>query len=466
MQIPLTVALTTYNRSHYLKQALTAILEQTYGDFEILVLDNGSTDDTPEVVLSFKDERLRYVRNAPGYTSTFNSLSAQWISLGERLLITHDDDIMERDMLERQMALIRARPELTAVWTNKSIIDAQGQVLQPWLTPPGEDRIFERGEYIARAAEENLWHPPSSLIFFPRLLMSTARLRTQYRTSPDRRQTPRTLGSGDIIRPAMMNLHGPVAFLNAPLLRYRQHGVQETHNVHVAQGALHSFQTLRKLVRKTSYRSEYEPLFDAHIARFKAQDQVIRVHAGQLPTALVARLSALLKQGAQGLVGNPRAAYPLLPLLVLLQQVAEPATARQLLELLQPPAADAPRWVRGLYRWALQRVAGENLFASLAPDSKIVILGSVLVAAALIHEAREAGHHVLCCLDANITRQGNTWLGVPIVAHAWLSEAPRSIDLIVLSSERDHEDELQENLRRFDPLTPIVSWKTLAQGGL
>ncbi|MEG1681111.1 MAG: glycosyltransferase family A protein, partial [Stenotrophomonas sp.] len=103
MTIPLTVALLTYNRPHYLQLALRAIIEQTYADFELLVMDNGSTDHTPEVVLGFKDDRLRYVRNAPGHPASFNGTSAILIARGKRLLVTHDDDIMEPYMLQRQM---------------------------------------------------------------------------------------------------------------------------------------------------------------------------------------------------------------------------------------------------------------------------------------------------------------------------------------------------------------------------
>ena len=190
--VPLTVALLTYNRAHYLRQSLEAIVDQTWGDFELLVLDNGSTDETPQVVLSFNDPRLRYVRNPPGSTARFNNMSALWLFRGERLLITHDDDIMEPDMLKRQMALIAAHPELTAVWTNKSIIDKHGKQVQAWFSAPGPDRIFARGEFIARAAVENLWHPPSSLIFSPRL-QSLKKLQQAYlaATPPSRiRQRP------------------------------------------------------------------------------------------------------------------------------------------------------------------------------------------------------------------------------------------------------------------------------------
>ncbi|TBU99965.1 glycosyltransferase family A protein [Stutzerimonas kirkiae] len=466
MTFPLTVALLTYNRSHYLRESLSAILEQTYRDFELLVLDNGSSDDTPHVVLGFQDERIRYIRNAPGGSPGFNAISAQWIARGERLLITHDDDIMEPDMLERQMALIAARPELTAVWTNKSIIDENGTQVQPWFTPPGADRIFERGEFIARAAEESLWYPPSSLIFVPRLLASTASLRQSYLLgTPALRQRKTTKGSSDLIPPALMNLKGPVAFLNAPLLRYRQHATQETHHVHVARAALYSFQALQRLVRKTSFREEYEPVFAAQIARFEAQDLVIDIDQPAFDRPMLKRLAGLLGKGAAGIAANPRAGQPLLPLIVLLIQGGARGAeeACKVLDGIEAPNAQAPRSIRSLYRWAGLRRDGGNLFAGLAPQARVVILGSVLVSALLVNEARAAGATVVCCLDSNVTRQGRTWLGVPIVAPSWLASCDEPVDLIVLSSERDHEQELEELIRRHDATTPIASWKGLVE---
>jgi len=460
MSIPLTVALLTYNRSHYLRQSLKAIMDQYYTEFELLVLDNGSTDDTADVVLSMRDDRLRYVRNPPGYTARFNGLSAMWIARGERLLVTHDDDIMEPDMLQRQMALIAAQPDLTAVWTNQSIIDEHGRMLQPYLQPPGPDRIYARGEYIARAAEERLWHPPSSLIFMPRLLPA-GNLRRAYVGAPGLRRRQAIDGSGDHILPATMNLHGAVAFINAPLLRYRQHGAQETHHVHLSQAVLHRFQTFRRFVRKTTYRDEYEPLFDAQVARYKAQDLVIRPAGAQLGKPALARLHALLERTAPGLRKNPRAGHALLPLVILLMQQGS-MLASATFDAIPLPAADAQRSVRALYHWASCRRNGGNLFAGHRPGSRIALLGSVMVSALLINEARQAGLEVVCCLDSNTTRQGLNWLGLDIHPPAWLAPRNDVVAQVVLSSERDHEEELGKLIHGHAPKMALACWKDLA----
>ena len=59
-----TVCLPTYNRAHYLREAIESVLSQTFQDFELLICDNASTDETSEVVKSFRDARIRYVRHS------------------------------------------------------------------------------------------------------------------------------------------------------------------------------------------------------------------------------------------------------------------------------------------------------------------------------------------------------------------------------------------------------------------
>lgn len=466
MTIPLTVALLTYNRPHYLQLALRAIIEQTYADFELLVMDNGSTDHTPEVVLGFKDDRLRYVRNAPGHPASFNGTSAILIARGKRLLVTHDDDIMEPDMLQRQMEMFDRHPQLAAIWTNQSTMDENGQRLLDHLAPPGPDRIYARGEYIAKAAEERHWHPPSSLIFTPELL-PLATLHKVYRGLPlGTGRRPLIEGSGDYIIPAQMNLKAPVAFLNTPLLRYRQHGGQETNHSDLTGAVLHGYMSLRRFVVRTDYKQQYTPVYDALIARYKAQKHVTGIVRAAFPAAALLRLQQMFEQGSKNLAANPRAGFQLLPLAILLEQHAQEGATSQLGRLLgSTPAPDETLQtsIHRLHRWAGQRCAGKNLFQQFAPGSRVVVLGSVLLSALLLQEARLAGVSIVCCLDSSVTRQGRDWLGTRIFAPSWLAGNDNPLTAIVLSSERDHEDELIHMLRRHDAETPIVSWKQLVE---
>ncbi len=57
----ISVIIPTYNRGHFLKEAINSVLHQTYSEFELIIVDDGSQDDTPKVVKSFKDRRIRYI---------------------------------------------------------------------------------------------------------------------------------------------------------------------------------------------------------------------------------------------------------------------------------------------------------------------------------------------------------------------------------------------------------------------
>lgn len=58
-----SVVIPTYNRAHLLGRAIQSVLNQTYHDFEIIVVDDGSTDNTEKVVKSFNDPRIHYIRH-------------------------------------------------------------------------------------------------------------------------------------------------------------------------------------------------------------------------------------------------------------------------------------------------------------------------------------------------------------------------------------------------------------------
>ena len=97
MRFKVTVAIPTYNRAHYLPEAIESVLAQTFQDFELLILDNASTDNTPELVKSFKDERIRYVRNQTNIGMFGNCNKALELARGEYVIIFHDDDIRKKN---------------------------------------------------------------------------------------------------------------------------------------------------------------------------------------------------------------------------------------------------------------------------------------------------------------------------------------------------------------------------------
>ena len=459
VRVPLTIALLTYNRSHYLRQAIAGIQAQTWQDFEFLILDNGSTDDTPEVVLSFDDPRIRYVRNPAGFTAYFNGISAIRIARGERIIVTHDDDVMQPTMIARQMATFDAHPGMTAVWTNTSTIDQDGITIQDYFTPPGNDRVYATGEFIARFPSENLWPLPSAMMFerakYPRRMLDT-----WYYDASRGKQQPVTHGGDDVLIPAMMNTFGPVAFLNEPLLKYRRHGIQDGNCTHLSLGILNTYRILRRFAGKLPNKDEIVPLMESHLARFTVQHEVIHRSAPQLPRNTREKLKKLFDKAQLTHPHDPMATIPLLPLRILLAQTGY---GTEVFEGLTAPGPEHPTSMHALFHWAKLRQAQKNLFAPLPEQTNIAILGSALVSALLINEARERGLNVLACIDSNITRQHTTMLGTPIHPPEWLKQQGDSVDYVILSSERDQDAYLHAFIHSLNKDAKTLSWKDLAQ---
>ena len=77
-----SVGIPTYNRSKLLRRALTGVVNQTLENIEIWVLDNASTDDTADVVASFCDERIHYLRNESNIGHSANATAALQAAYG------------------------------------------------------------------------------------------------------------------------------------------------------------------------------------------------------------------------------------------------------------------------------------------------------------------------------------------------------------------------------------------------
>ena len=101
-----TITVATYNRSRLLKRSLDSFKKQTFKDFEVLILDDCSTDDTQEVVQEYlKDERfkcIRFEKNLGFGTKTFYAAQKKGMFKGEYIFVTCDDDfVAEKDFLEK-----------------------------------------------------------------------------------------------------------------------------------------------------------------------------------------------------------------------------------------------------------------------------------------------------------------------------------------------------------------------------
>ena len=122
-----TVLMPVYNGEIYLAEAIESILNQTFADFEFLIIDDGSTDNTWGILSSYNDNRIRLTRN-PKNVGLIESLNnALTLAIGHYIARIDADDISLPKRLEKQKEFLDKNLEIALVGSWVEIIDRQGK---------------------------------------------------------------------------------------------------------------------------------------------------------------------------------------------------------------------------------------------------------------------------------------------------------------------------------------------------
>jgi glycosyltransferase involved in cell wall biosynthesis len=131
MELPLvSIVLPTYNGSKYISQSIESCLQQTYSNFELIIIDDCSTDNTPEIVHSFaqKDNRIKVIRNEKNKKLPLSLNTGFEIASGKYFTWTSDDNYYAPAALEEMIKVLDANNEYGLVYTNYTTIDDEGKV--------------------------------------------------------------------------------------------------------------------------------------------------------------------------------------------------------------------------------------------------------------------------------------------------------------------------------------------------
>lgn len=455
---PLTVALLTYNRLHYLQECIPAITNQTFGDFEFLILDNCSTDGTSDFILDLKDTRIRYIRNAPHTSVQFNCISAYHIASGHRVIATHDDDIMENDMLARQMDFLDRNQNTGLVWTTVSDIDHNSKNISKIKTPL-EDKLFEPGEYIKSFLRERIWPMPSGVMFTRKALPKQYINRYYGTTAQYRNRKPMDqAGTEDILFPAYINRKYSIGYIGTPLLKRRIHTNQFSHNAALSRPGIYLYKRLKEIANRIPNFENENFHFDTHMARFDIQEKITCTASSKIPTKYKVRIQIIFNQLKNNINTNPDACLAGLPI-ILLAHLLESDFDLNWLEKLD--ATGHTKSTQKLLTWA-KSYYKKNIIRRWPTQQRIILFGSALIAAIIILELKQANIEIVACIDSNITRQGQKLLGIPIHPPTWMMEHIKSNDFIMITSERDHEHYIEAViLNNLKESATIETWKNL-----
>ena len=105
-----SIVLPMFNAEQYIKECVDSILAQTYTNFELIIIDDGSTDNSVRIVGSYHDTRIRLVRNMHDYIGSLNKGLSE--SRGKYIARMDADDKMKPQRLERQVKVMEAHPEI------------------------------------------------------------------------------------------------------------------------------------------------------------------------------------------------------------------------------------------------------------------------------------------------------------------------------------------------------------------
>ena len=157
-----SIVVPAYNCGAFIAETIDSALDQTYKDFEIIVVDDGSTDNTSEVLQGYGD-KIKYVyQENSGITVTRNRGVS--LSLGEYIAFLDHDDLFYPAKLEKQVALLEHNPKLGMVYCDADIIDSEGRKMGCIFGVPGMGKAPARGHVFVNMVQKTLCNPTMTMI--------------------------------------------------------------------------------------------------------------------------------------------------------------------------------------------------------------------------------------------------------------------------------------------------------------
>jgi glycosyltransferase involved in cell wall biosynthesis len=218
---PVSVCIPTYNYARYLPQAIDSILSQSFEDFELLIIDDCSTDDTTGVVTGYaiRDTRIRFIVNPQrkGMVNNWNECLSK--ARGKYIKFLFADDLLTSlDALSRMFSMIESDDRISLVSCSRKIVDGELRVKKV-LAPFGRDLIAEGSSLIrlCLARQLNLAGEPTAVMF--RKADAARGFRPEFKQIVDQEMWFHILEKGSF------------AYICEPLVAFRSHSLQQSiHN--------------------------------------------------------------------------------------------------------------------------------------------------------------------------------------------------------------------------------------------
>lgn len=255
-----SVIMPVYNAEKYVKQTVESILNQSYQDFELVVVDDCSTDKSMQIIKELNDKRIKIYSNEKNKGIAYTRNRALELANGEYIAIMDDDDIAPVYRLEEEADFLSKHLEYDVVAGNTYIIDENGTVKGMF------ERVLRNPDIIR-----------GTLIFQNIYGNSTAMFRKEFIEKYDIRYRENMCGAEDYMFWGECSLHGRITAMDKVMMCWRKHQKNQTNkmkneNIEKRKSAISSIQ--KYLLDNNGFRlskSKYEDFF-----RFFSEDGELR----------------------------------------------------------------------------------------------------------------------------------------------------------------------------------------------
>lgn len=265
----ISVIVPVYNGERYLRESIESVLSQSYRDFELIVVDDGSSDNTREVISQYDGKysyfKAVYHSENKGVSAAKNSGIA--VSSGEFLVFAAADDIQEKDRLEVSIQALEENPDLDMVFIDCQMIDSEGNLLNRRKGYPAG--MSSENALLYQLKRNHLW---SGLV----MLRKTADIWFD-------ETIPNAVDYELFLR---MLLNGAsLSIINSPFLRYRVHNSNISGNAKVSA----------KSVEKILQRLNFDEIFNHLCKRFPQDEVRVAISSALLTSGQYERALIFLK---------------------------------------------------------------------------------------------------------------------------------------------------------------------------
>lgn len=249
-----SVVMPAYNAENYIEEAVNSILGQTHNDFELIIVDDCSTDNTANILDGYSDKRVFVTHNEVNCGISYSTNKAISLSTGKYIAIMDDDDIAMSKRLEIQVDYLENNETIDIVGGNTEMIDQFGKHLS-YCIPPRNNPLYFRAMLLFEG---------------PDFANGTAMIRKDFISNNNLRYRDNYLGMQDYQFYIESSKIGFISSVDDVLLKYRIHTDNETSRQYNNNGSERA-----KLYSKMRHESLEKSGFDLSENDYRIIDRIM-----------------------------------------------------------------------------------------------------------------------------------------------------------------------------------------------